>query len=87
VFIGRTFDPKSANPFMPPPESVERFHALNDEIAANEIGGSACAGAIVLALSGLLQSFKNDMDASKDDWDKSAPLIQGCSVDICASCS
>jgi hypothetical protein len=45
---GRVFDPKVANPFMPRPESIERYHALNDEITANEIGGSACAGAIVL---------------------------------------
>jgi hypothetical protein len=38
-------------------------------------------------LSGLLQSFKDDMDATKDDWDKSAPLIQGCSVGMILAAS
>jgi hypothetical protein len=87
VFAGHVFDPKAVAPFMPDPARVERYHELNDEIAANEIGASACAGAVVLVLSGLLQSFKDDMDATKDDWEKSAPLIEGCSIGMILTAS
>ena len=80
VFSEHVLDLTDANPFTPDPRRIESYHELNDEIAANEIGAAAYAGAVVVVLSGLLQSFKDDMDATKDDWDKSAPLIGGCSV-------
>lgn len=86
VFANHVFDTKASD-LLPPSESIEQYHALNDEIAANEIGASACAGAIVLVLSGLLQSFKDDMDATKDDWNKSPPIVQGCSVGMILAAS
>ena len=44
VFVGRVFDPKAAAPFLPDPDSFKRYHELNDEIAANEIGGFGLCG-------------------------------------------
>jgi hypothetical protein len=58
----------------------DRYHELNDEIGANELASVAYAGTVVLVLSGLLRSFKDDMDATRDDWEKSAPLINSCSI-------
>jgi hypothetical protein len=80
VFLDRRFDPKAANPFIPDQSSLDRYHELNDEIGANELASVAYAGAVVLVLSGLLRSFKDDMDATRDEWEKSAPLIEGCSI-------
>jgi hypothetical protein len=86
VLANGAFDPKAANR-LPTTESVEQFQALRDEIAANEVGASACAGAVVLVLNGLLQSFRDDMEATRDDWDKSEPLIGGCSVGMILTAS
>jgi hypothetical protein len=62
------------------PVILGRYRELRDEKAANELGGTAYAGAIVLVLTGLLQAFKDDMDATWDDWNRSGPLIENCSV-------
>jgi hypothetical protein len=59
---------------------AEQLHALNDEIAANEFGPAAYAGAIVLVLNNLLQRFKSDLDVHDEIWKKAYPLIEGCSV-------
>jgi hypothetical protein len=80
VFADRRFDPKAANPFMPDQSSLDRYHELNDEIGANELASVAYAGAVVLVLSGLLQSFKDDIDATRNDWEKSTPLFEGFSI-------
>jgi hypothetical protein len=57
------------------------FHfELLDATAAHALGANAYAWAVVLVLSRLLQAFKDDLDASRDEWDSSEPLIHGCSI-------
>lgn len=61
-------------------EQLERYHEINDRVAAYELSSGAYAGSIVLVLSGLLLAFKDDMDASRSDWDAAGPLMGGCSI-------
>ena len=65
---------------MPSKGSVARYHELNDQISVSELSAPIYAGAIVLVLSGMLQTLKYEIDATYDDWEKSAPLMEGCSV-------
>jgi hypothetical protein len=51
-----------------------------DEIAAHELGATTYAGTVVLVLAGLLQTFQDGIGASRDDWDRSEPLIGGRSI-------
>ena len=50
----------------------------SDEIAAHDLGATAYAGAVVLVLSGLLQTFKDNMNATTAEWNNS--LIGGRSI-------
>lgn len=61
-------------------EQLDRYHELNDRVAAFDLTSEAYAGSVVLVLSGLLLAFKDDMDASREDWEAAGPLIGGCSV-------
>ena len=79
VFLDR-FNPASPNPLMPDARSIAQHHQLNDEIAANEVAVSAYAATVILVLTDLLLRFKDDLDATADEWEKSAPLTQGCSI-------
>jgi hypothetical protein len=58
-------------------EATVRPSMSSDEVGALEFGHRTCAGFVVLALSGLLQQFRADIEASPDDWHKSEPLYQG----------
>jgi hypothetical protein len=80
VFADHRFNPTSADPLTPDEDSIAKYHQLNDEIGANELASSAYAAAVVLVLTALLLRFRDDLNATADDWDKSAPLIHGCSV-------
>jgi hypothetical protein len=55
-------------------------HERNDEISATAIGSASCAGAIIVVLSRLLLAFKDDLDATNQEWTQSGPQIEGCSV-------
>jgi hypothetical protein len=63
-------------------DSLDRFvnHERNDEISANAIGTSSYAGAIVMVLSRLLLAFKDDLNATDQEWTQSGPKIEGCSI-------
>jgi hypothetical protein len=62
--------------------SLDRFvnHERNDEISANAIGTASYAGAIVMVLSRLLLAFKDDLDATDQEWAQSGPKIEGYSI-------
>lgn len=55
-------------------------HERNDEISANAIGTASYAGAIVMVLSRLLLAFKDDLNATNQEWTQSNPRIEGCSI-------
>jgi hypothetical protein len=61
-------------------EFITSFHGVIDEQNAAEYGFSTYAGCVVLLLSGALLRFKNDIDATADDWTKAAPLFGGHSL-------
>ncbi len=58
---------------------LARFHTTRDELGACDFGEMACAGAIMVVLNNLLIRFKKDLDATNNDWNKGAPLIEECS--------
>ena len=58
----------------------DAYHELNDEIGANELASAAYAGVVIPMLNRLLLAFKDDMHSTRDDWEKSPPLIEGHSV-------
>lgn len=60
--------------------ALSRRLALNEEIAANVLGSESCAGAILLNLNGLLLALRDDINATRDSWENSGPLIYGHSV-------
>jgi hypothetical protein len=60
-------------------EFITAFHQVIDEQGAAEYGFATYGGCVVLLLSGSLLRFKNDVDATADDWNKAAPLFDGCS--------
>lgn len=59
------------------PEFITMFHDVIDEQSAAEYGFATYAGCVVLLLSGSLLRFKNDIDATGDDWTKAPPLYGG----------
>ena len=48
---------------------IEKFHMLAVEIEAGEFGGAACAGAIMVVLSNMLQRYKDDLKATNPKWE------------------
>ena len=64
---------------QPDPVFTEAFHRVNDEQGAADFGFATYGGCLVLLLSGSLLRFKDDIDATGDDWTKAAPLFNGCS--------
>jgi hypothetical protein len=62
--------------------SLDRFvnHERNDEISANTIGTASYAGAIVMVVSRLLLAFRDDLDATDQEWTQSGPKVEGCSI-------
>jgi hypothetical protein len=61
------------------PEAIAAFQQIGDEQGAAGHGASTYAGCVVLLLSGALLRFKDDAEATADEWNKSAPLFNGCS--------
>jgi hypothetical protein len=56
---------------------IEKFHTLADEIGAGEFGGAACAGAIMVVLSNMLQRYKDDLKATNPKWERIGPQFRG----------
>lgn len=75
-------DLNALEPYIRDETEIPDYLEMIDEIGASELGGGAYAGAVVLVLSGLLLSFKDDVGATRDDWEESAPLIGGCSMGV-----
>lgn len=80
VLLDHRFNPASKNPLMPDEHNIARYHQLNDEIGAVELAVSAYAATVALVLTDLLLRFKDDVEATGDEWEKSAPLTYGCSI-------
>ncbi len=61
------------------PASLERFHAIRDEVGACTFGAMACSGAIMVVLNNLLTRFISDLNlrTTDDNWTKCSPLIEG----------
>jgi hypothetical protein len=79
--VDHRLDPDQ-KPFPPGSTAFSRRIALNEEIAANMLGSESCAGAILLNLTGFLQALKDDINATRLDWESAAPLIHGHSVGV-----
>jgi hypothetical protein len=60
-------------------EDVDRYHALILEGQTGEFGAAACAGAVMVVLSNLLQRYKKDLHAESLNWDAIEPVFGGCS--------
>lgn len=61
-------------------EFITAFHEVIDEQRAADHGIVTYGGCVVIILSGSLLRFKNDLDATGDDWNKAAPIFNGCSI-------
>ena len=62
------------------PDYVKAFWAVSDEQGVAEFGRATYGGCLVLLLSSSLQRFKDDIDATQEEWIKAAPLFNGCSL-------
>ncbi len=59
----------SMNTYLQPdPIFAEAFHAVTDDQGTAEFGFGTFAGCLVMLLSGSLLRFKDDIDASANDW-------------------
>jgi hypothetical protein len=71
----------SINAYLQPdPIFAEAFHAVTDERGTAEFGFGTFAGCLVMLLSGSLLRFKDDIDASANDWTRAEPLFNGVSL-------
>ncbi len=61
-------------------ELITAYHTVIDEQGAAQYGQATYAGCVILLLSGLMRRFKDDVEATEDDWTKAAPLFNGYSV-------
>lgn len=64
---------------QPDPVYLDAFHATVDEMGAASYGFATYGGCVALLLAGSLLRFKDDVEAKGDDWNKAAPLFDGCS--------
>ena len=58
---------------------LDGFHAIVDEMGTADYGFTTYGGCIALLLAGSLLRFRDDVEAKGDDWNKAAPLFDGCS--------
>ena len=65
---------------QPDPVFTEAMHTVGDEQTSADFGYVTYAGSLVMLLSGSLSRFRDDIDATGDDWTKAAPLFNGCSL-------
>ena len=68
--------PVPGSPFA---KDYERFHALNDELGANEVARGAYSGSICVVIGKMLQSFSDDISAHDDEFSAAGFNINGCS--------
>jgi len=64
----------------PDPVWHTEFWGITDEQGVAEFGGSTYGGCLILLLASSLSRFKDDIDATTEDWTKAAPLFGGCSL-------
>ncbi|VVE54271.1 hypothetical protein [Pandoraea anhela] len=57
----------------------EAHHRISDERGAVEVARGVYAGAIVVAVSNTLQSFRTDIGGNQCEWDAASPRFEGCS--------
>ncbi|MGF6985222.1 hypothetical protein QFZ99_004699 [Paraburkholderia atlantica] len=57
----------------------DAYHRLNDERGAIDTARGVYAGAIVVAVSNALQSFRADIEGVQHEWDAAVPRFEGCS--------
>lgn len=57
-----------------------RYHEANDQIDAAQLALQTYAGALLLVVNGILQAFKDDIEAPRQDWEKAGPSLGGYSV-------
>jgi hypothetical protein len=58
----------------------DEYHRINDAMGAQEVALGVYAGAIVVALSNALQSFRADIGGNMQQWDAASPQFGGCSL-------
>lgn len=58
----------------------DAYHRTIDAMGAVEVARGVYAGSITVVLNNMLQSFRANIAASRDEWKKAAPLFDGCSV-------
>ncbi|MGS1041723.1 hypothetical protein [Burkholderia glumae] len=57
----------------------DAYHRINDERGAVQVARGVYAGAIVVAVSNALQSFKADIEGVQHEWEAAVPRFAGCS--------
>ncbi|MCY0856643.1 hypothetical protein [Cupriavidus sp. D39] len=58
----------------------DAYHRINDARGAQQVARGVYAGAISVALSNAMQSFRADIQATMGEWDASSPAFGGCSL-------
>ncbi len=58
----------------------DAYHRTNDAMSSAEVARGVYAGSIVVVLNNALQSFRVNIAATQDEWEKALPLFHGCSV-------
>jgi len=58
-------------------QMTAKFHKSAEEIGTGEFGGAACAGAIMVVLSNMLQRYKDDLKATDPKWEGIGPQFRG----------
>jgi len=57
----------------------DEFHRINDAMGAEEVARAVYAGAIVIAVSNALLSFRADLEGKAVEWDEAVPRYGNCS--------
>lgn len=63
-----------------PAIDYDAYHKAIDQHGAIEVATGIYAGSVAMVLSKSLLAFKSNISANEDEWRKSAPLFNGCSV-------
>ena len=71
---------KHPHPLFNPAMNAAAFNRAMDEHGAAEVAQGTYAGAIVVVISKALQSFKDNVVATQNEWETSGPLFGNCSV-------
>ncbi|MGH6975456.1 MAG: hypothetical protein ACREED_00360 [Stellaceae bacterium] len=68
------------HPLFNPTMDFAAYHRLLDEDGAAEVARDTYAGAAVIVLAKALQSFKDNIVATRGEWAKAGPHFGGCSL-------